>query len=105
MRSGTDEEGESSPNGIRYSQDKEPFYLLHENQMMALLQRAHAGETPDDLLMENWVEAEKADADEMDEDGISMNNGSAIVLAEVDEPPDEEVDLDMPPWEDREEYK
>jgi hypothetical protein len=78
------------PNGMRVSKGKDVFYLLHEHQLLLLLQRVQNGETPDDLLMENWVLAEKTDADEEDGvEGITMSTGSAVILADIDETEEE----------------
>ena len=79
------------PNGIRHSRDQEPFYLMHEHRFRDLLVRAHAGESPDSLLMENWVDTQQVDGDSEEEMEVAMGkDGCIVIMANLDE--DEEVD-------------
>lgn len=74
-----------SPNGIRYSKGQDPFYLMHENQFARMLRRAHAGEDPDALLAENWVDTQVMNGDE---DMTLGDSESGVILVDLEEEDD-----------------
>ena len=79
---------EAEPNGIRYSRGQDPFYLMHENQLASLLRRASAGEEPDALLAENWINTQVMHED--DQEMTLGDNDSAVIMVDLDEE-DEDV--------------